>query len=216
MDRKLEQWEYGYRATPIEYPISDNMRSATYDQFMTLRDTMVYSNKFYWNNPWRSLIVWMKLDGNPTNTIEIREPNIFMQSFEPTGVIEWDPLGKYISSWAHAGLNPISCEIQMDGRYVLQHKEQFNSIPSSITRINSFIVQHTWSEEIRRAVFDWEWDTPWEIIRLTSFGYVECNLKKWDWLERKMLDQDLDPISLTELQPNSNWWMVEYKDLSYK
>ena len=215
MERTLFDWQHEYLATPNEYPIQDNVRPATYDQFITLRDTLINSNKYYADKAGRSLIIWTKLDGTPTNTIEIWEPNMFMQSFEPTWVIEWNPLWKYIATWGHTWTNPISCEIIKDGRYVLQHKEQLNSIPSTITRVNSFIVQHRWSTEIRRAVFDWERNTPWELIRLTSFGYVECDLKKWDWLEWKMLDQNNDPIPLSKLQPISNRWMVEYKDLSY-
>lgn len=214
MERLQEDWQHEYRLTPIEFPISDNNRKATYDQFMTLRDTMVYSNKFYWNNAWRSLIIWIKADGNPTNTIEIREPNISYMAFEPS----WDVSGslkwKYISTWDHVALNPLSCEINLTWRYVIQHKEQFNNIDPDITRIHSYILHHHWNQTIERAVFDWEWNTWWEIIRLTAFWYLECDLEKWDWLELKIEDQNGTDIT-SEVANNSNWWIVEYKDLAY-
>jgi len=203
---------HDYRLVPSEFPISDNDRRATYDQFMSLRDTLVYSNKFYGNNAGRSLIIGMKTDGNPTNTIEIWEPNIATVKFDN----DWttpEIVGKYTKEWTHWW---ISCEIVTGWRYVLQHKEQFNNIDSSITRIHTYILQHKvdWTTQ-PRAVFDWEWDTPWEIKRLTAFGYVECDLEKWDWLELIMLDQNDDPIPTSELQADSNWMMAEYKDLAY-
>ena len=50
---------------------------------------------------------------------------------------------------------------------------------------------------------------------MTSFGYVECDLDKWDWLELLMVDENWDSIqSLAEY--DSNWLMVEYIDLAYK
>lgn len=217
MQRELHDWEHDYLATPLEYPTGANEAHSTYDQFIQLRDTLVMSNKFYADNAWRSLIIWVKTDGTPTDTIEIWKPNMYSQSFEPSGT-QPDPilLWTYIATWGHTSTNPLSCEIVKDWRYVLQHKEQFKNIDSNITRITSYILQHDaqWGTK-ERAVFDWEWNTPGEIKRLTSFGYVECNLNKWDWLELVIVDQNQDPIPLTELQQYSNRWMVEYKDLAY-
>lgn len=216
MERLQNDWQHDYLLTPWEYPINENNAHATYDQFISLRDTLIFSNKYYADSAGRSLIIWIKLDGKPTNTIEIWKPNAVTLSFEPDWtmnppIINWE----YIETWWHTATNPISCEIEMSWRYVIQHKEQLKNIPSTITRVHSYILQHTWTDTIERAVFDWEWSTPWELVRITSFGYVECNLSKWDWLEWKMTDQNDDPIPSSVLQPNSNWWMVEYKDLSY-
>ena len=101
MERKQIDWQHDYLLSPWDYPISENNAHATYDQFITLRDTLVFSNKYYADSAGRSLIIWTKLDGNPTNTIEIWEPNMFMQSFEPYGSVSWDPLWKYIATWWH-------------------------------------------------------------------------------------------------------------------
>ena len=216
MQRELEDWQHEYRATPWEYPIQDNNSPATFDQFIKLRDTLIYSNKIYAENAGRSLIIGTKLDWTPTDTIEIWTPNIMDMSFEPwggtnSGASRWN----YVTIWWHTSTNPMSCEINKTGRYRLQHKEQFNNIDSSITRIHWYIVQHkpNWTE-ISRAVFDWERDTPWEIKRVTSFGYRECNIEAWDWLELKVEDQNGNSI-ISEAANNSNWWMVEYVDLAY-
>ena len=200
--------------TEWEYPISDNVRPATYDQFITLRDTLVYTNKYYGSSAWRSLIIWTKLDWTPTNTIEIREPNIMKMSVEPDGSLYWgDSVWEYVVAWQHPWY--VACDIVKKWRYRLQHKEQFNDINSSITRIHSYIVQHKsdWTT-VSRAVFDWEWNTPWEIKRITAFGYIECDLDKDDWLELKVEDQSWNDIT-SAMADNSNWWMVEYIDLAY-
>ena len=223
MQREYEDWQHDYRATPLEYPISDNNRPATYDQFISLRDTLVMSNKYYADSAWRSLIIWTKLNGNPTWTIEIRKPNSSRQSFEPwyesdSSIISPDVQWEYITIWWWTTTqNPLACTIQKDWRYKLTHKEQFVNIDSSITRIHTYILHTSGSSTVERAVFDWERDTAWEIKRMTAFGYVECNLKKWDVLELKMEDQDWTHIDSAswKLQTNSNWWNIEYIDLPY-
>jgi hypothetical protein len=211
MERIQEDDNHEYRLIPPRYNLSDNDRKATYDQFMSLRDTMVYSNKFYGNNAWRSLIVWMKTDWNPTNTIEIWEPNISRMDLQPDWTISADVKWKYLKQE-----NTNHLAVITSWRYVIQHKEQFNNIDQNITRIHTYVLEHqsNWAV-IERAVFDWEWNTPWEIIRLTAFGYVECDLQKWSWLELKIEDQNWDDIT-SEIAQNSNWRIVEYKDLPYK
>lgn len=223
MERLLEDWQHQYRATPWEYPISNNNSPATYDQFITLRDTLIFSNKQYNDKAGRTLIIWTKLDGTPTDTIEIREPNLSKMSFEPWYESDpehniWDETqGKYVTSGGSQN-NPLSCTIQKDGRYRISHKEQFVQIDSSITRIHTYVNQHTeaWAD-IPRAVFDFEWNTAWEMIRVPAYWYVECDLSKWDILDLRILDQNDDPInsSTWKLQTLSNWWCVEYIDLAY-
>jgi hypothetical protein len=214
MERLQDEWLYWYRATPVGYPISDNNRPATYDQFISLRDTLIYSNKYYGSSAWRSLIIWTKLDWTPTNTIEIWEPNIMHMSVEPSwSTNRWQSKWEYVTPWWHTWY--IACDIVKKWRYRLQHKEQFNNISSDITRIHSYILQHKsdWTT-VDRAVFDWEWNTWWEILRMTAFGYIECDLDKWDWLELKVEDQSWNDIT-SEMANNSNRRMVEYIDLAY-
>ena len=225
MERTLFDWQHDYLATPSEYPIQDNNRPATYDQFITLRDTLIFSNKYYADKAGRSLIIGTKLDGTPTDTIEIREPNLSRMSFQPwyedhptdENYLKDETKGTYVKSWHQWSSNPLCCEILKDGRYIISHKEQLVDLDSSITRVHSFVRQHTGNTEISRAVFDWEWDTPWLFNRLTAYWYVECDLKKWDWLELLIRDQNDNHISSStwRLWQNANWRSVEYKDLAY-
>lgn len=220
MQRDLFDWEHEYRATPTEYSIQDNSRPATYDQFITLRDTLIFSNKYYADKAGRSLIIGTKLDGTPTDTIEIREPNLSKMAFEPgytsSSWIRDETQGAYVTAGYSQSSNPLSCTINKDGRYKICHKEQFIDLDSAwITRVHTLVRQHHWNETITRAAFDWEWSTAGEFKRVTAYGYVECNLSKGDWLELLMLDENDSPISSSYLQTNSNWWHVEYIDLAY-
>ena len=214
MKRIQEEWNHEYNLTQWEYPISDNVRPATYDQFITQRDTLVTSNKYYADKAGRSLIIWTKLDGTPTDTIEIREPNIFSYNIKADWTMvdmgsEW----KYVATWWHTSQNPFSCEIVKTGRYRIQHKEQFNDL-SNITRVHSYVVWHKSDGTTQSlAVFDDERATQGEMIRLTAFWYREINLYKWDWLELKVEDGSWSIIS--SMAYDSNWWMVEYIDLAY-
>lgn len=214
MERVLEDWQHDYRATPWEYPISDNNRPATYDQFITLRDTLVFSNKYYADKAWRGLIIWTKLDWTPTDTIEIWEPNSVRFDFQPGWVvvptINWSYIEVGWQSW-------ITCVIKKKGRYKINHKEQFNNIDPNITRIHTYVIQHhadTSLPDTHRAVFDRERNTPGEMIRLTPLGYVECDLQKWDRLELRLEDQNWDDIT-SQTAADSNWRLVEYLDLAY-
>ena len=214
MERILQDKEHEYLTTPWEYPISYNDRPATYNQFITLRDTLVYSNKYYASSAWRSLIIWTKVDGTPTNTIEIREPNIVRLDFHPWGTVEPYSTWQYVETWWHTW---VSCEIMKKGRYRIQHKEQFDGLDqTSVTRVHTYVVQHkSDGTDQSRAVFDWEWTTAWEFKRITAFGLIECDLDKWDWLELKAEDQSGNDIKQYMVY-DSNWLMVEYIDLAYK
>ena len=48
---------YDYDLIAGQYDISQNRVTNTYDQFITLRDTLVFSDKYYPNNAGRSLII---------------------------------------------------------------------------------------------------------------------------------------------------------------
>lgn len=226
MERILEDWQHDYRATPGVYPISENNRPATYDQFMTLRDTLIFSNKYYADKAWRSLIIWTKLDWTPTDTIEIWEPNLSRMSFEPwyenhiwdENYIKDETQWTYIISWSDQTTNPLACTIKKDWRYRISHKQQFIQLDPDITRITCYVNQHQWTSETPRAVFDRERNEGWLFNRITTYWYVECDLKKDDWLEFLMLDQDRNHIDSDtgKLQTFSNWRSVEYIDLAYK
>lgn len=78
MQRTQYDWEHDYLATPTEYPISNNENHSTYDQFIQLRDTLVFSGKYYNDKRWAKLIV-----GDTCETIEVEYKNWMKMSFEP-------------------------------------------------------------------------------------------------------------------------------------
>ena len=69
----------------------------------------------------------------------------------------------------------------------------------------------------------WTTSTPikitlwWLFQKLTPEWYIEIDMNEWDWLEFKLVIDDNDtPLDSTKyLQPESNRWSVEYKDLPY-
>lgn len=62
MKRTQDNSQFKYRVDPNQYPIEDNTIHSTYDQFIQLRDTLVYSSKQYSNHPGKKLIVGYKAD----------------------------------------------------------------------------------------------------------------------------------------------------------
>jgi len=211
MKRRQEDLEHEYLAFPPEYPISENEAHSTYDTFIKLRDTIIYSDKVYANNAGRSLIIWIKTSWEPTWTIEIRTPNIFNQKIEQTWPVTPVIKGKYIKE------NTNGAEIVLWWRYRLTHKEQLEWLQNTqITRVIGYILQKKQNgTEIPRAVFDWSRNTVWEIKRITSFGTIDCDLEKGDILELHVVDQDNVEIPLSLRQPDSNRWTIEYLDLPY-
>lgn len=212
MKRIQDDSGHKYLAIPMEYPISDNEAHSTYDTFLKLRDTIIYSSKVYADNAWRSLIIGVKTDWNPTWTIEIWRPNIFRQDIQPSWPL--DPIIK----WTYIKEHPDGCEIVLKWRYRITHKEQLERLQTTqINRVTWYVLQKKkdWIE-IKRAVFDWAWDTIWEMKRMTSFGTIDVDLDKGDVLELHVIDQDDVDIPTSIWQPDSNRWSIEYLDLPYK
>ena len=87
-----------------------------------MRDTLIFSNKYYADKAGRSLIIGTKLDGTPTDTIEIREPNLAIMSFQhgyeshpdDPNYVKNDSKGAYVTAGASQTTNPLSCTINKD------------------------------------------------------------------------------------------------------
>lgn len=240
----IDNWEelqpykdYNYDLIEKEYPVEENNADSTYNQFIQLRDTLVYSTKHYkWK--WGSkLIIWEKEE-----TVEIIWRNAFRQSFQ--SVTDWIPtlesIWPYVKrDYAIASMYwPISCEIQKDGRYRISHKEEV--LPNSWqSKVYCYIDVYrpdgngwyTMPYKWGISVFDRQgsgtlsgWDasvsfTLWKIFqKMTAIWYMERDLKKWDILVLRTKDQDIAPDwspqwnDLT-LQADSNYWSIEYIDL---
>lgn len=133
MERTQYDWKHQYLATPQEYPISANENHSTYDQFIQLRDTLIFTWKYYNDKASRKLCVGDKGDGSTTNTIEVWLPNYFRQWIQPDWASWWFTtgiLGNYITEvpadikTQDQRFGELSCMIQKDGHYRIMHKEE--------------------------------------------------------------------------------------------
>lgn len=171
------QWEqdnrnYKYQVTPLyqEIPIENEELHSTYDQFIQLRDTLIFSWKQYSEHPGKKLIVGYKKDWRSTMTVEVQEREFFRQSFEPgyqedpelwiQTMVLWD----YITPGGSGYPTGLVCTINRTWWYRIIHKEEIKLQPTTnkvccyvdILRKNA-----QWQYEIPYkwwiAVFDWEW-----------------------------------------------------------
>lgn len=242
MERTQYDWQHDYLLTPNEYPISANENHSTYDQFIQLRDTLIFTWKYYNDKASRKLCVGDKWDWTTTNTIEVWLPNYFRQSIQPdwstwgftTGI-----LGNYITevpadikSW-DSRFGELSCMINKDWHYRIMHKEEI-ILDSSTDKVFCYVdvyrknsqdqyeIQYKWGV----AVYDWEWAwgdyTLWDLFKkMTSIAEQERDLKKGDILVLRFQDWTYDTTTweptwnpLT-IQQDSNYWSIEYLDLPY-
>lgn len=227
---------YNYDLVGKEYPITENNSPATYNQFIQLRDTFIHSEKKY---PWKAgkkLIVWEKMDGSTTNTIEIAEENRVKFSFNQQ-YRSWDytieQSWKYLeqTTWDLASTYwPLSIKINKDGRYRIVHKEEV--LPQS-----SEYKAYTYVDVFRKqgdnyvalfpwwiAVFDWECDTT---IQGTTYGtdpngtcritfrlwQVFSKMTAFGYIERDLKKDDILVLRMRNANPNSPWvpWWWELR-----
>lgn len=167
------QWEqdnrnYKYQVTPLyqEIPIENEELHSTYDQFIQLRDTLIFSWKQYSEHPGKKLIVGYKKDWRSTMTVEVQEREFFRQWFEPdyqqdptqkiSTLVLWD----YITEGTDQIQHWLLATINRDGHYRIEWKVQVYQLDDSIKKIYGSVRQHTkvWDNRvvIPRAVWDYE------------------------------------------------------------
>lgn len=175
MKRTQYDWQHDYLLTPQEYPISANENHSTYDQFIQLRDTLIFTWKYYNDKASRKLCVGDKGDWSTTNTIEVWLPNYYRQSIQPdwsTGGFTTGVLGNYITAVPAAIKTQdqrfweLSCMINKDWHYRIMHKEEI-LLTSTVNKVfcyvdvyrknqqNQYEIQYKWGV----AVYDREWNT---------------------------------------------------------
>ena len=261
MERTQFDGEHEYTVTPQEYPIAANENHSTYDQFIQLRDTLIFTGKYYNDKASRKLCVWDKWDGSTTNTIEVWLPNYFRQGIQPWGATDsskvttgilWNYIVKLPTN-LETTYWPLSCMITKDGHYRILHKEEI-LLSSSTNKVFCYVDIYrkldaqnkydpvNWTYKIMYkwwvALYDWEWNTSlttswtdpngtvaitlWKLFKkMTSIAEQERDLLKTDILVLRMKEWPHDPTTweptwnnLT-LQPDSNYWSIEYLDLPY-
>lgn len=228
--------DYNYDLVDREYPIEENYAESTYNQFINLRDTLLYSGKKYKGKAWAKLVIWEK-----ENTVEVVYRNMFVARFDDTTATT-----SLASVWPYVEQNrelisiywPLCCEIKKDGRYIIAHKEQVNIQPWQ-SKVYTYVdTYRNWQLLIKwwTTVFDRQaqWTLSWSVSwggscsisfklwdifqKMTAFAYQERDLKAWDILVLRMKDAEPDADwnpqwnDLT-LQWDSNWWSVEYKEI---
>ena len=202
MERIQDNTDFRYIATPtnVDYPIEDNEVHSTYDQFIQLRDTLIFSGKYYNDKAWAKLIVWASKE-----TIEVIWKNRFKLSFEPwynedvanktslqsewpyvTWVAETDP-----QLWLLNTYWPLACIINQDWHYLISHKEEIwawtevsqyeKPIPTTTTQILSHVLvyekmingEYPPTPDYETAVFDIK-SWPWKVCTWTT-SWTEPN-----------------------------------------
>ena len=208
MERIQNDWQHDYLVTPPEYPVTSNEAHSTYDQFIQLRDTLIFSGKYYNDKAWKRLIVWDKWDWTTTNTIEVWQNNYFVQRFESATNVS-DPQYQPTPSWKYitapdstfppemlAQVWPLCCQIQKDGHYRIVHKEEV--LPQAwkdkvfcyvdIYRLNNWVWEIPYKWWV--AVFDWQgsfskaftWTTSW--TDPNGSCTVTVSFKLWDIIQK--------------------------------
>jgi hypothetical protein len=210
---------YNYDLIWKQYPISDNHTVSTYNQFIQLRDTLVFTKKKYPGKAWKRLIVWDKWDGTDTGTIEVRENNYFRQWIQPdrqTNPLLPDLLPE--PSWRYITAVPadikaqdsrfgeLSCMIQKDWHYRIMHKEEIllsTNTDKVFCYVDVYRKNGQWNYEIPQdmrwwvAVYDWEWRW-WDyklgelFKKMTASSVMEKDLLKWDILVLRFQDGTYD------------------------
>lgn len=221
---------YNYDLIPQQYPIQENRSTNTYDQFIMLRDTLVYSKKYYQGKGGSKLII-----GEKEDTVEVEFFNKYLQKMNPnrktSPSTDMDSrlTGPYVSQeWIDMAVYGIlSCKIEKDWMYRVQHKEEIINIPADTMKIYSYVERYpvdqdgnyptTWTPI---AVFDrevpsWADYTLDQLFKkMTAQGYIETNLNRWDILALRIEDQDWNDLPLQG--DRSNRWSVEYINLPLK
>lgn len=176
--RVQNEGQHQYLVSPTGLDPTTERLESTYDQFLQLRDTLIYSEKKYKGKAWSKLIVWEKEE-----TVEILWKNGFKLSFEPniapetTSInyhewpyveytpTEWDfSTGKFLQTHGYdyakwvQNFWLISCRILKGGNFRIEYKVQVWSgatpIPAGTTKIYAFVIRYKFLNDNT---------TPWDI-----------------------------------------------------
>lgn len=219
------EWQHEYLVSPTGLdPTSDRLES-TYDQFIQLRDTLIYTGKKYKGKGLLKLCVWEKEE-----TIEVAERQYWRQSFEPW--FENDPewmisrtyLGDYITEGQWLIQKWTICTINKSGRYRISHKEEIYQLTWDVSKVYCYVAHHVWNAQtqqfdpnpIPRAVFDWEWNFEktftWQTTWTDPNGScsVKVSFKLWDIIQKMtsywIIEADLNKWDYLEFIMEKQWW----------
>ena len=210
MQRNQYDWEHDYLATPTEYPISNNENHSTYDQFIQLRDTLIFSGKYYNDKRWAKLIV-----GDTCETIEVQYKNWMKMSFEPdyrtNPERQVNPWENYSSTaamtlqeeWGYVTWlwNPtlstedqaiaqrfwndaiMAFKINKDWHYLMFHKEEILLQPTN-KKVYCFLEYFKYNKDTPQTPYPQSWIPiavfDWEWEFSKAFTGT-CSTSQWSW-----------------------------------
>ena len=216
---------YNYDILPKQFDISQPKLMNVYDQFMQLRDTLVYSKKTYSWKAGSVLVIW-----DTEETVEVITRNRFLQKLNPNR--ESDPSdiqtilqGPYVTQ---EGIDTstywyASCKVTKAGYYRITHKSELTNIPQWTTKIFVYVERLKMNAQggydapgtgQPLAVYEDVSNTyPFDELydKKMTLGMVDTNLEEGDLLRFVVEDQNGDPIPLQWSW--SNWWTVDYTNL---
>lgn len=236
-DELLPNSTYNYDLIPTEQDGSITYTPWVYDQFISLRDTLVYSWKKYNGKAWAKLCVWEKEE-----TVEVILHNLFQQNFEAVddlaaSLIQFWPYVKRDSEIASLYW-PMSCIIQKDGRYKIIHKEEVLPVAWSkkvYCYVDIYRKNDQWVYELPYkwwvAVFDWQWEFAKTFSWSTSWTdpngscSVNVSFKMWDifqkvtafgYMERNLLKWDILVLRAKDAEADPSTWEPQWNDLAFQ
>ena len=224
-DEALPKKIYNYDLLPEQFDINQPKLSNIYDQFIQLRDTLVYSKKTY---SWKAGSVLVI--GDTEETIEVITRNRFIQKLNPNRQSDPNALQTTLQ-WPYVTQEGIdtstywyaSCKVTKSGYYRVTHKSELVNIPAGTTRIHVYVERlpmnsqgwygnpGTWQS---LAVYDDESNAyTFDQIysKKTVIGIVDVNLEEGDLLRFIVENQNGTPIPLQWSW--SNRWTVDYINL---
>lgn len=210
MERTQYDWQHDYIATPQEFNISANEAHSTYDQFIQLRDTLIFSGKYYNDKRWAKLIV-----GDTCETIEVEYKNWMKMSFEPDyrtnperQVNPWDNSSPTAAmtlqeEWGYVTWlwNPtlstedqaiaqrfwndaiVAFKINKDWHYVMFHKEEILLQPTN-KKVYCFLEYYKYNKDTPLTPYPQSWIPiavfDWEWEFSKAFTWT-CSTSEWSW-----------------------------------
>ena len=236
MQRTQYDGEHEYLVSPEsvgDYPITDNETHSTYDQFIQLRDTLIFSGKYYNDKPWAKLIVWKSKE-----TIEVIWKNRWKMGFEPWYASDVENLTSLEAEWPYVtwlwadpqyatqytAFWPLSCIINEDGRYRLTHKEELDITNTALTTVCCYIdIYRKDSWGTYQNLIPWWvavswWKANWTLTWTTSgtnpnwtctvsftLWKIFQKMPTWWYVERDLKKWDILVLRLRDAEPNAQW-----------
>lgn len=203
MGRTQYDWQHDYLVTPTEYPVGANENHSTYDQFIQLRDTLIFSGKYYNDKAWAKLIVWEQCE-----TIEVEYKNWMKMSFEPdyltnperqvnpwedysaTAAMTLQEEGGYVTWLGNPTLSTedqatatifgnqaiMAFKIKKDWHYVMFHKEEILLQPTT-KKVYCFLEYYKYNKDTPQNPYPaiWTW------IPIAVFDWQWEVSKQFNW-----------------------------------